>query len=102
MPEFDSNIFISEVRKAVEMAYRHKASDFDSLPYEVLINDTAISFLHILFNVCYESGKTPTNWEKGAINPIPKPGTSDQRDPLNYCGITLALSMHKLYCSIFS
>ena len=41
-------------------------------------------------------------WIKGIINPIPKDYTLDQRDPMNFRGITLACSMYKLYCSILN
>ena len=67
--EFEGNISTSEVRKAVEKVRRHKGSSSDNIPYEVFKNDTAISFLHILFNVCYESGRTPAAWGKGGNKP---------------------------------
>ena len=77
----------------------NKASGVDSIPVEVLKNDTAISYLHILFNVCFRTGKIPTEWGKGIINPIPKSNSSDPRDPLSYRAITLASSLFKLYCA---
>ena len=57
---------------AVNEAKRNKASGLDGIPVDVLKNDSAISFLHILFNVCFEKGVIPSNWGKRIINPIPK------------------------------
>ncbi|WAR29567.1 RTXE-like protein [Mya arenaria] len=90
------------VRKAVEKARQQKAPGFDSIPYEVFKNDIAISFLHIFFNVCYQTGKTPSDWGKGVLNPIPNPGMADPREPLNYRGLNLAPTMYKLYCSVLN
>lgn len=69
---------------------------------EIFKNDTAVSFLHVLFNICFNNGKIPTDWGKGVINPIPKPGTTDPLDPLSYRGITLAPVMYKLYCKVLN
>ena len=69
-------------------------------PYEVLCNDTSVSFLHILFNICLNTSTVPTIWSKGLINPIPKASTSDPRSPLAYRGITLACCMYKLYSAV--
>ena len=81
---------------------KNKACGFDEIPAEVFRNNTSVSFLHILFNVCYSTGIIPTAWGKGIINPIPKSATNDPRDPMSYRGITLAPSMYKLYCYILN
>jgi len=59
-----------------------------------------ISFLHILYNVCFYSGCVPSEWSKVIISPIPKSTTADPRDPLSYRGIALPCFLYKLYCSI--
>ena len=99
---YNAGITIDEVRKAVNSTKRGKACGFDNMYAEFFKNDTAICFLHVLFNVCFSTGKIPTDWGKGVINPIPKGGTTDPRDPLNYRGITLAPAMYKLYCHILN
>ena len=91
-----------EVRKAIFSAKRDKACGIDEIPCDVLRNGTSVSFLQILFNVCYNSGFIPTEWGRGIINPIPKSRTSDPRDPLSYRGITLPPAIYKLYCSILN
>ena len=100
--EFNNHISIFEVKKAIDGAKRGKAAGFDNIPVEVLKNDTAVSFLHILYNICFDNGTVPSYWGNCIINPIPKSSTSDKRDPLSYRGISLAPTMYKLYCSILN
>lgn len=101
-PVLNGHITLFEVKKAIDSAKRGKACGIDSVPSEVLKNDTSVSFLHILFNVCFNKGIVPSMWSKSIINPIPKSSTTDRRDPLSYRGITLASSMYKLYSSILN
>ena len=90
------------MRKATDTAKKGKAYGIDSNPVEVLCNVTSVSFLHILFNVCFDKGIVPSAWSKCIINPNPKSSTTDPRDPLSYRGITLASAMYKLYCSVIN
>ena len=83
-PLFNEHISLFEVKKAVMNAKQGKACGFDNIPSEVLRNDTSISFLHILFNICFDTGVIPSDWGKCIINPIPKSCTNDRRDPLSY------------------
>ena len=99
---YNQHISIFEVKKAIYAAKRGKASGIDNIPMEVLKNDTAVSFLDVLFNVCFENGIVPAGWGKCIINPIPKSSTTDRRDPLSYRGISLAPAMYKLYCSVLN
>ena len=101
-PTFDVHISLLEVKKAVDNAKRGKSCGIDAIPVEVLRNDSSISFLHILFNICYKKGIIPSLWGKCIISPIPKSSTTDPRDPLSYRGIALASSMYKLYCFILN
>ena len=91
-----------EVRLALARAKDGKASGFDSIPVEVLRNNTAINCLHKLFNKCFQSCLAPNIWARGVINPIPKDSSKDPRVPLHYRGITLASCIYKLYCSILN
>ena len=99
---YNQHISIFEVKKAIDATKRGKASGIDNIPVEVLKNDTAVSFLHVLFNVCFDNGIVPADWGKCIINPIPKSSTTDRRDPLSYRGICLAPAMYKLYCSVLN
>ena len=46
-------------------------------------------FLTALFNKRFDSGKIPSVWSKGIINPIPKSTDKDPRQPQKYREITL-------------
>ena len=108
---FDTDIYVNilnepisrdEVLKAVIHAKFHKASGIDNRPAEVLKNDCAVDLLSTIINGCFNLGKVPTQWNSGVINPILKPGSDDDRQPLNYRGITLMSVPCKLYCYILN
>lgn len=100
--DLDRYISILEVKKAIDNAKRGKAFGIDRIPVDVLKNDTSVMFLHVLFNVCFNTGTIPSLWGKNVICPIPKSSTADPRDPLSYRGISLASSMYKLYSCIIN
>ena len=99
---FNEHISLFEVKKSIYSAKLTKACGFDNIPSDVLRNETAVSFLHIFFNICFDVCVIPSDWGKCIINPIPKSCTEDRRNPLSYRGIALASSMYKLYCSILN
>jgi hypothetical protein len=100
--QFNDPITVREVRDAIFKTKNGKSSGVDELPYEVFRNDTAVSFLHVFYNVCFQNGSIPAMWGQGIITPIHKPGSADSRDPMSYRGITLAPTMYKLYCHILN
>ena len=102
IPEFEDEISIFEIHKAVVNSKKDKACGIDGLPAEIFKNDTSVSILHVLFNVCFTTGCIPSEWGKGIVNPIPKSANNDSRDPMSYRGITIAPSMYKLYCYILN
>jgi len=91
-----------EVLQAVIHAKFRKASGIDNIPAEVLKNDCAVDLLFRIINGCFNLGKVPTQWNSGVINPILKPGSDDDRQPLNYRGITLMSVPCKIYCYILN
>lgn len=95
-------ITVEEVKTAIFNAKQGKASGFDNIPIDIFRNNCSISFLHILFSVCFTTGFIPSDWGKIVITPIPKSGSTDPRDPLSYRGIALSCSMFKIYCSILN
>ena len=96
----DCEITTDEILRAIQKGKRRKAGGVDEIPLESLANKTAVSTLKKLFNCCYDTGIIPSDWEKSIINPIPKDLSKDQRDPMNYRGISLTCSTYKLYCSV--
>ena len=73
-----------------------KAVGFDDIPYAVLQNEEALNVLLKLFQICFDSGKIPSDWRKAIIVPIPKSTTDDPRLPLNYRAIKFAISHSKI------
>ena len=96
-PLFNEHISLFEVKKAVLNGKQEKACGFDNISSEHLRNDTAISFRHILFIICFDTVVIPSDSGKCIFNPIAKPFTNDRRDPLSYRGIAITSSMYILF-----
>ena len=106
-PLFDANILnepitIEEVLMAVSHLKNNKATGFDQIPSEVLKNEATVYILHKICNGCFDIGKVPDQWTLGIINPIYKQGSDDERNPLNYRGITLSSVPGKVYCTVLN
>ena len=91
-----------EIKRAVEKAKTGKAIGSDAIHAEGVKNDSAVLYMHTLFNVCFDRSIVPSKRNKCIINPIPKSSATDPRDPLSYRGISLASSIYKMYCSILN
>jgi hypothetical protein len=76
---FNERISIFEVKNAISSAKIGKTCGADNIPTEVLKNDTTVHFLHVLFNVIFDSGVVPGIWGRCIINPIPKSSSADPR-----------------------
>ena len=88
-----------EVSKAIDAAKNGKA--FLEIPNAALKNDNAKLLLSKFFNLCFQSGVSPTGWSFSNIIPIPKP-EKDQRDPLQNRCITIICCIAKIYSSILN
>ena len=77
------------------------ANGIDEIPTEALKNNTAVMFMHDLFNLCFKSGTIPTIWGKSIITPIPKSSSMDTMNPLSYRGLSLTRSVNILMCAVF-
>ncbi len=84
----NAHITHEEVRKALNHVKLGKSVRIDLVPTEVLRTGPVYPILVELFNMCFKYGITPSAWQKGIINPIPK------------SGITLTCHMYKIYCTI--
>ena len=58
--------------------------------------------LHYMYNICFESGLSPTKWSEAIIIPILKSSNSDPRIPMNYRGISLLSCIYKVYGHILN
>ena len=93
---------IEEVRKSVNKAKLNKVAGIDGIVYDVLKNESAISIMTKLFNLCFSCHMVPDIWVQALIFPIPKSRLNDPRVPLNYRGISLLSVVSKLYTSILN
>ena len=98
----NAEITVEEVRFAVIGAAKGKALGDDNIPVETLQNEVCIQYFVKLFNTCLDAGTIPDSWGKGIINPILKDVKADQREPLNYRGITITSAAYKVYCSVLN
>jgi hypothetical protein len=55
------NISILEVKNALRKAKDGKSWGYDNIPMEILKNDCSVSFLHMLFNICFEKSVIPSD-----------------------------------------
>ncbi len=80
----DSKSWLILVRiTCLQKAKGGKSCGFDDIPFEILQNETAITFLQKLFHNCFEEGVTPSIWSKGIIQPISKNSIGDAKDPFS-------------------
>ena len=84
--ELNMNISYDELSKAIDKAKIKKA--FIDIPNEAVKNINAKKLLHNFFQLCFNSGLSPTEWDSSNIKPIPKK-EKDARDPLQNRCITL-------------
>ena len=95
-------ILYSEVEKVALKSKNNKSAGIDMIPYEVLRSPIVIQTLHSLFQRCFDTGIIPSLWRQAIICPIPKDATTDKRIPLNYRGISLLLTIAKLYSDMLN
>ena len=102
LDNLNKDISWDEVVKALQQAKLGKAIGIDGLPTEVLRNPVCADFLVSLFNVCFQTGQMPSQWNKSVITPVHKDKDSDIRDPGNHRGIAITSSVYKVYCCIIN
>ncbi|VDI32581.1 Hypothetical predicted protein, partial [Mytilus galloprovincialis] len=100
--ELNDSITREEVTLAIISAKSRKATGIDDIPAEVLKKDSAAELLYIIISGCFDLGIVPSEWNRSIINPILKPNSNDDRNPLNYRGITLVSVPCKIYCIILN
>ena len=56
--------------------------------------------IYLLFQLCLDTGKIPSDWYKAIIKPLTKSKENDPRIPLNYRGISLLSCCLKLFTAL--
>ena len=94
---FKRQVSIEEITQLVMRAKSKCAPGIDGISYAFLKYPPVIGVLKELFQLLFDTGILPSSWRKAIICPILKDAQSDQRNPLNYRGISLLSSVSKLY-----
>jgi len=99
---YNQNITFEEIEHVVMSSKNKKAAGFDTIPNEIYKNPCIINVLCHLFQLCFDSGKVPQDWNYAIISPIPKDLSKDRRVPCNYRGISLLCCISKMYSKILN
>ncbi|KAJ2941451.1 hypothetical protein O0L34_g3669 [Tuta absoluta] len=99
--ENESEIEMDEIVKALKSMKSGKAAGYDRVSVEMLKAGEGVvaSQLYLLFNLCWRSGRVPSDWCKAVIVPLYK-GKGSQLDCKNYRGISLLSVVGKLYAKV--
>ena len=86
-----------EVSKAIDLLQNHKAAGQDGVIGEILKagGETIRKAVWRMCCVAWKTERVPLDWMQGLVVPLYKDG--DDRDPMNYRGITLLSIVGKVY-----
>ena len=89
-----------EIRRAIARLKKGKAAGVCGIQGEMLKagGDTVVRWLHIIFNIVWEKGKAPEDWQKAVIVAIHKKGS--KKLCKNYRGISLLSIPGKIFAKI--
>ena len=89
-----------EIRRAIARLNRGKAAGVCGIQGEMLKagGDTVVRWLHIIFNIVWEEGKAPEDWQKAVIVAIHKKGSKTLCK--NYRGSSLLSIPGKVFAKI--
>ena len=95
----NADITCEEVCAALKRLKRNKAAGVDGIKAEFILDaaDLLLTPLVMTFNQVLQRG-VPDSWCVGVVHPIFKAG--DRDDPGNYRGITVVVSLAKLYAMV--
>ena len=93
-------ISFDEVSVAIDNSKLGKA--FLLVPNEALKNHQAKLLLHKLFNICFKTGLSPSDWLKSDLKPLFKGGNKDPRTPLDHRPICIMSCIAKVYSHVLN
>ena len=94
------DITYNEVAYAIDKSKLGKAFLF--VPNEALKNDQAKILLFKLFNTCFQTGLSPSDWLKSDLKPLFKGGDKDPRNPLDHRPICIMSCIAKIYSCVLN
>ena len=95
--KLNKNITDAEVSKAIDQLQNYKAPGQDGVIGEILKagGEKIRKAVWVLCCVAWKNERVPNDWMQGVVVPLYKDG--DERDPMNYRGITLLSIVGKVY-----
>ncbi len=79
-----------------------KATGQDQIPYKVLKCNNVIYALWKLYQLCFDAGKVPSDWNMAIIISFPKSKLLDARIPANCRGVSLFSTMSKINTGVLN
>ena len=102
-PLLNTPITMEELKLVLLKSKDNKATGWDNIPNEVWKLPALNELLLALFQACFDSGLTPSEWSESVLLPIPKSSNSnDLRTPLCYRPISLVNCISKIYSAILN
>ena len=100
--ELHENITQEEVGKAIDQLQNYRAPGQDGVIGEILKTggDKIQEVVWMLCCIAWRAESIPTEWRQGIVVPLHKDG--DERDPMNYRGITLLSIGGKVFTRVLS
>ena len=98
--QLNCDISYDEVSSAINKSQLGKAFLF--VPNEALKNHQAKLLLHKLFNICFKTGLSPSDWLKSDTKPLFKGGTKDPRNPLDHKPVYIMSCVAKNYSCVLN
>ena len=96
----NNDITYEEVSNAIDKAKCGKA--FLVVPNEAMKNPEAKLLLHKMFNICFQTGLSPTDWLKSDTKPLFKGGEKDPRNPLDHRPLCIMSCIAKIYSCVLN
>ena len=79
-----------------------KVNGVDLIPNEILKQESMVTILYTFINICFQTKKIPSSWQRAILSPIPKSSSKDPYVPTNYRGISLLSCIYKLYSGLIN
>ena len=100
--ELHENITQEEVGKAIDQLQNYRAPGQDGVIGEILKTggDKIREVVWMLCCIAWRAESIPTEWRQGIVVPLHKDG--DERDPMNYRGITLLSIVGKVFTRVLN
>ena len=96
----ESVILECEVKCALEIITKNKASGRDGIPVELfqILKDDAVKVLHSICHQIWKTQQWPQDWKRSVFTPIPKKG--NDKECSNYCTFACISHVSKIMLKV--